>query len=150
MRDEQRKEKLSATWAGEHALVSLLGLVPARDTLGDASIADIVLVIYEVGVEAAGHSIALLHRTTIDGGNGAPVVASKEGDIASVGAVVSIVEFVMDPGTTGGSGRWVKVVVLGLRERRTRHSRLAREGSGGVVSFGNRTPGGCIGLVRVV
>ena len=146
----KEKEKVSATLAGEHALVSLLGLVPAGDTLGDASIADIVLVSYKVGVEASGHSIALLHRTTIDGGNGARVVASKEGDIASVGAVVRIVEFVMDTGTASGSGRRVEVVVLRLRERRTRHSRLARERSGGVVPFGNRTPGRCIGLVRVV
>jgi hypothetical protein len=88
---------------GKHALVSLLGLVPAGDTLGDASIADIVLVVLrkEVGVEAAGHGIALAHGTAIDGGDGAGAVTSKERDIASVGAVVGIVGFVMDTGTAG-------------------------------------------------
>ena len=52
------------TWAREHALVSLLRLVPAGDALGDVSIADIAVISLRVkqrGVEAAGHGIALAH-----------------------------------------------------------------------------------------
>ena len=43
----------------------------------------------------------------------------------------------MDTGTTGGSGRWVEVVVV-----RGGDSRLAREGRGGVVTVGSRSGAG--------